>query len=363
MKVAGRVVTVNGQQAIDALKTNNSFKTIGISLRDDRPGMEILAKAAERLTELSGDVVIPLEEDISKATTKLFPGLQYAYGPLAEKLKSMELPGADRLEALSQDIKDILYNDASDAPQRLGGEDSILYANLKWASELNKSLEHGLEGTLRQLQIHRREIDNLPNSGTPGVLKSDLADELGQIKERLSCPEFFTYNAYFASELTQLKARVRDGVLKMAEDQQDRIKDGEQDLNRIAEWKELTGQEQNNLLADLETLACEATEDLDGLRVLVNQEYIIQSRLQDLKASVQKRGQQRMQEKLKEEQEKAKKAGLKKITRQLKPQKQITTLDDLDELIRNLQQIRGELRYAHEFELIFDFKDKTTVDA
>ena len=146
----------------------------------------------------------------------------------------------------------------------------------------------------------------------------------------------------------------------MAEEQQDRIKDGEQDLNRIAEWKELTGQEQNNLLADLEKLSTKAAEDLSGLRVLVNQEYTIQSSLQDLKNRVQKIGQQRLQEKLKEEQEEAKKAGQKKITRQLKSRKQITSLSDLDQLIRELQQIRGELQYAHEFELNFDFNDDTT---
>ena len=73
LKVAGREVTVNGQQAIDALKTNNAFKSVGVSLREERPSNEILAKAAERLTELSGDMVVPLEDDISKATTKLFP--------------------------------------------------------------------------------------------------------------------------------------------------------------------------------------------------------------------------------------------------------------------------------------------------
>ncbi|WP_277484618.1 BREX system P-loop protein BrxC [Catalinimonas alkaloidigena] len=364
LKVAGREVTVNGQQAIDALKTNNSFKTVGISLRDERPGMEVLANAAERLTELSvsGDIVVPLEDEISKATTKLFPQLQHAYGPLAEKLKSLGLPGADRLETLSQDIKDILFNDASDAAQRLGGEDSVLYANLKWASELRQSLEYGLEDTLRQLQKHRSEIDTFPNSGTPGVLKNELADELGQLKERLSRPDFFNYSTDFASSLTHFKARVRDAVIEMSEEQQNRIKDGEQELVRIDEWKELTAQEQNELLADVEALASDATEDLSGLRELVNQDYAIQSQLQDLKVRVQRIGHQRLQEKLKEEQEKAKKEG-KKIARHLNSQKRITKLEDLDELIRELQQIRGELQYANEFEVTFDIRENKTEEA
>ncbi|HPD54597.1 MAG TPA: hypothetical protein PLI08_11675, partial [Bacteroidia bacterium] len=45
LKVSGREVTAAGQQAIDALKTNNSFKQIGVSLRDERPSIETLGRA------------------------------------------------------------------------------------------------------------------------------------------------------------------------------------------------------------------------------------------------------------------------------------------------------------------------------
>ncbi len=54
LKVSGREVTAAGQRAIDALKTNNSFKPIGVALRDERPSIETLARAAGRLTELVG---------------------------------------------------------------------------------------------------------------------------------------------------------------------------------------------------------------------------------------------------------------------------------------------------------------------
>ena len=38
---------VNGQQAIEALRTNNSFKTVGVSLRDGQLPPDVLARAAE----------------------------------------------------------------------------------------------------------------------------------------------------------------------------------------------------------------------------------------------------------------------------------------------------------------------------
>lgn len=357
LKVAGREVTVNGQQAIDALKTNNSFKSVGVALREERPSMEVMARAAERLTELSGDMVVPLEDEISKATTKLFPQLQHQYGPLAEKLKRLGLPGSDRIDALSNDIKDVLFTDASDAPARLGGEESDLYNSLKWAAELKRSLEQGLEDTLTELQTYRTALDNLPASGTPGALKTELAETLGDIGTRLIQSDFFKYHTEFASQLTLIKSRVRDTVISLQAEQRQRIKDAEQDLLRIAEWKELTQQEQNNILADLEKLAVTASEDLAGLRTLVNQEYSIQTQLQDLKNRIQRIGQQRLQDKLREEQAEVVKEGKKKITRSLQPKKRITSMAELNQLITQLEQLRGELQYAHEFELEISLND------
>jgi len=357
LKVAGREVTVNGQHAVDALKTNNAFKPVGVALREERPSNEVLAKAAERLTALTGDTVVPLEDDISKATTKLFPDLQHQYGPLAEKLKSLKLPGSERLESVSQDIKDILFSDASDAPQRLGGDESELYANIKWAADLKSALAQGLEQSLGELKRHLSELESLPSSGTPGKLKIQARDEIEELNDQLSHADFFKYSQDFASGLTGLKAHVRAAVIALQAEQGVRIDSAVEDLKLLPEWLELNQQEQNNLLADLDKFAITATEDLAGLRLLVNQEYAIQAQLQDIKQRVRALGQDRLQEKLRHEQEQAVATG-KKVSRTLIPKKQITSLAELDVLILELQRIRGQLQYAHEFELLIQSSGK-----
>jgi hypothetical protein len=357
LKVSGREVTVNGQQAIEALKTNNTFRAVGVSLREERPSMEVMARAAERLTELSGDMVVPLEDEISKATIKLFPQLQFQYGPLAEKLRRLQLPGVDRISSLGNEIKDVLFTDASDAPARLGSEESNLYHSLKWAAELKRSLEQGLEDTLNELQHYRSVLDSLPASGTPGVLKEELTETLSDVAVRLQHADFFKYSTEFASQLTHIKGRVRDTAISLQTEQQQRIKEAEHDLTRVAEWAELTQQEQHNLLADLEKLAVNAGADLQGLRTLVNQEYNIQTQVQQLKQRIQRLGQQRLQDKLREEQAAAAKEGKKKITRSVTAKKQITNIADLNQLISQLEQLRGELHYAHEFELEISLGD------
>ena len=295
----------------------------------------------------------------SKATTKLFPQLQQDYSPIAEKLKSLDLPGIDRLDTLSQEIKDLLFSDGSDAPQRLGVEDSILYANLKWASELKRSLDQGLEDTLRQLHDHRRNIDFLPDDGNVGVLKEDLRDVFEQINERLRCIEFFKYGTELSSFLTRIKTQVKKTIPLMVMEQEAQIKTYETDFYRISEWKELTRQEQDNLLADLEALRIEVVhEDLSELIGLVKQDFKIKKKGNELKTNIKKVGQQRLQEKVNEEQEEAKKTGT-IITRKMTTKKQITQISDLDELISKLQEFRSELQYAHEFELIFNVNENT----
>ena len=109
---SGREVTVNGQQAIDALKTNNSFRAVGVSLRQDRPSMDVLARAAERLTDLSGDQVVPLEDEIGKAAQKLLPDSAASACLIGREAQRLKLPGAETVESVNQQIADLMLSDA-----------------------------------------------------------------------------------------------------------------------------------------------------------------------------------------------------------------------------------------------------------
>lgn len=361
LKVAGREVTVNGQQAIDALKTNNAFKNVGVSLRGgDRPSNEVLARAATRLTELTGDSVVPLEDDISKVTNKLFPQLQHQYGPLTEKLRGLNLPGVDRLQNLTHEINDVLLTDASDAPRRLGNEPSELFESLKWANELKLKLEQGLEPTLRELRQHCTAIANLPNVDLLAALKEELGEALGQIEERLRQADFYRFAADFNTSLTTLRARIRDTVIALQDLLKTRIKEAEVDLKRVPEWGKLTSQERTELLGNLERLIVEVDPDLVGLTTMLNKDYELQSQVQSLKHRIERLGQQRIKEELEAEAPPPGGAHVPKATviRPLKARRQLTSLGDLDALITRLQQLRSELKNAHAFTVNLELQDE-----
>ena len=354
LKVSGREIIVNGQQAIDALKTNNTFKPVGVALREGRPSMEVLARAAKRLTELLGDQVIPLEEEISKAAVKNFPKFQHLYASLAEKLSSMELPGVERARDLNQEIADVLLTDASDAPQRLGGEESELYETLKWASEVLLSFTNGLEDTLQQLQLHCREIESLPDSKVPGMLRNDLEGEMAQLREQLDKEDFYKYTTDYNTSLTTMQSKVRDASINMFNDQKDNLKEAEQDLKRLAEWSNLTQEEQGNTLAQLEELLIDTSNDLQGLKNLIKQEFDIHARIRKIKERIIRQGQERRRQRLEDEK---KKKGKDKLTRTINIPNSLATIDQLNELIKQLNDVKNDLELYSDIEVNIKFQD------
>jgi hypothetical protein len=358
LKVSGREVTVNGQQAIEALRTNNAFKSIGVSLRYEKPPIEMLARAAERLTELIGDTVIPLEDAISKAATKHLPQFQHKLSPLSEKLDTLGLPGGDTVRSVTQEIADILLTDASDAPQRLGAEESALYNGLKWAMDVQQALSNGLEATIRDLQNHCHEIESLPESGVPGQLRSLVADTLKQVQERLQQDDFHKHGADLNTALTDVRNQTRNAAVELAETQQKSVRNAQQDLQRLSEWSELTQEEQSSCVSELEQLLGEATQDLAGIETLLNREYEITTRSAELKKHIEQLGQERRLERLEEEKQKAKKAGQKKLVRNLKFPSTVTNAEQLAELIRQLQELKSELTVYSEIEVNLTIADE-----
>jgi len=351
LKVSGGEVTVNGQQAIEALRTNNSFKVVGVSLRDGRPSNEVLVRAATRLTDLVGDTVIPLEDEISKTATKQFPMVQHQFGPLAEKLDALGLVGGDVIRSLNRELADVLLTDASDAPQRLGGEESSLYEGMKWAGEVDRALKNGLEQTVRDLQQHRRDIGTLPETGIPGKLREDLDDELKKVGERFARNDFYTHLADLSTTLTSIKSCTRDAAIEMTKNQRTAIKEKADELQRLPQWLELSHDEQSQVLNQIEGITVESTEDLAGIKKLLNQSFDVQTQIAAIRDGILKTARERQISRIEEERKEAKKDGQTKLSRSVIIPATISSAGDLEELIRSLQALKAELAVYSDIEV------------
>ena len=266
----------------------------------------------------------------------------------------MKLPGVEYARDLNQEIEDILLTDASDASQRLGGEESELFNSLKWASEVLRSLTNGLENTIKNLLLHCSEIESLPDSKVPGMLRNDLEEEIAQLKERQINKDFYKYTIDFNTSLTNIQSKVSDAVLNMINGQKDNLKGEVQDFKRLAEWPDLTQEEQGNTLAQLEELLIDASHDLQGLKKLIRQEYENSARIRKIKDRIIHQGQERRRQRLEDEK---KKGGKDKPTRTINIPASLTKIDQLNELIKQLYDIKKDLELNSDIEINIKFQD------
>jgi hypothetical protein len=344
LKVSGREVTVTGQQAIEALKTNNTFKSVGVAQRNDRPSMEVLARAAERLTNLSGEPIVPLEEDIGKAAQKLLPSLQHKLAPLAERLQALGLPGVETVRSVNQQIADMLLSDASDAPQRFGAEQSSLFEGLKWAIAANVAFDQGIAETVKALRDLQTSIGELPGTGVPKELREAAREDLDAVADMLAQEDFFKRKADLSTRRTAIEGRVADAVAAMGAAQSERILAAESELSLLSEWIELTVEEQAGALAEIQALSINVTSNIAGLKRLVSRQFDIETTISEIRENVVKAGEARRRQPAYPLPPNSPRRQMREKGRKTVPlPARIGTLAELDALIRTLSDLRHEL--------------------
>jgi uncharacterized small protein (DUF1192 family) len=97
--------------------------------------------------------------------------------------------------------------------------------------------------------------------------------------------------------------------------------------------------------------------DLQGLKTLINQEFVIHNRVSELKERIANQGQERRRQRLEAERAKAKQQGTSKLARSLTIPTSITEASQLDTLIRELQALQHELALYSEIEVRITMQD------
>jgi hypothetical protein len=359
LKVSGREITANGQQAVDALKSNNAFRSVGVSLRDDRPDNDVLARAASRLTDLTGEDVVPLEDAISKAALECVAKLQSSNQQLEGRFDQLKIPRVDRLREINQEMLDLITTDASDAPQRFGSETSALNDGLIWARDAWKAFEGGLSETLQEFRNVQETLSGLPTTGEPGDLRKEAEDDLTSIEDQLSQEGFFENAPDIATALSRLNALIAATVENMLETRTQRLKTAEEDLKRLPEWTDLTQEEQNNALNQISDLAIDVSRDIDGLKKMINEEFDLLTRLSEIKRLIEEKGREKRRKRAEGERKKrnpkkgSKVDGKAKFERAIKLPSVISESEKFDALLLELEDVKADLAFWDEFEIQF----------
>ena len=308
LRISGEDHNVPSDESLKALASNKAFGPIGVSLRDDRPAPEALANASQRLTDLTGDNVLPQENNIAESAKKHFPVFQQAFGPLATELRSLDLPTddhAERAENLANDLTEIVSGDGSDAVKRLGGAESPLYDSLLWARKLKKAFDNGLRVTLSHLRRLKLDITALPDSGAPAELKKGAADPLRSADEILHREAFFEESSALGRVCKDLDTLVAGTVENLARQQEQLIEVVSKRWQDSPPWKELNDDDRVWFIEELGKLPVERVVTLEGLRILLSHDFTLNYRLRELgdllfARAAESRGERREAERAKE---------------------------------------------------------------
>jgi hypothetical protein len=292
LRIAGVDHVVKNDDTLNAFSSNRAIGPVGIALRQERPDPEALFRASDRLRNLTGENILPLEDEIATAAKKHFPTYQATFGSLAIELRSLGLESADqvdRAENLVSDLTEVVSGDGSDAVKRLGGVDSLLYDSLVWARKLKKALDNGLRANLSHLKRLRQEIGDLPDSGIPVRLKASAVETLASVTDILCRESFFEEGASLGAASNELDKLVAEATADLVRQQSDVINEELARWQTSADWADLTDEDRTWFSAEATNLSVAADGTLDGLKKILRHDYSINNRLRDLFDNVGKK--------------------------------------------------------------------------
>jgi hypothetical protein len=192
------VLRTAGPKAVEAVRNTQSFNRIGIAPRGQPVPVEALDRASRRLEAMFGVEVLPLEDQVSRVVRTHFPTVMERVGSLPDRLRLLKLPGEPRARAFLQTCADLLKEDAGGAASLLGGVESAIPVEEKWASGVVKTLDNGGE---EDIGASRGMLDRL----------GELADLFASVQELLHSNAVTTITEIVSSEsFHQRMADLRD---------------------------------------------------------------------------------------------------------------------------------------------------------
>lgn len=348
LRISGQDIKVKGPKAIEALKNVNGFNKIGISAyqANERPSMQMLALSVQRLAQLTGDQVAPLQDKIAEVVRRHFPEFQTKYSAIKTKLEYLKLPGQEKAQEVQDGIAEVLKGEGSDAAFRLGKPESDLFENLKWISNVYKGFEQGMESSFKEANSLKESIDALPDSGIPKELKENTRKDFDTIEDILQDNFFFNRVSDLKDAISNIKTLCSDYCQKLLNSENEKIQAEVQQIKSGKNWYSLGHEQQEELGAEIDGLVIDNKQGLEGIKEILNSNYVITNRISVV------RERQAEYLKLKPASKLTVVEGRKKLKKDLTAfSKTISTERQLDELISALEAIRGELNSGSEIEI------------
>lgn len=286
-------ITTPGPQAIEAFKSTTSFNRVGVSIRDSRPPLDAMDRAARRLEELFAIEVLPLEEHISRAVRIHIPTVIEGVGSLPDRLRLLHLPGSERAQQLLQTCADLLKEDASGAAMVLGATDCSLPTDIEWSKSVLKALADDGEDLIRGAQQQLAaiaELDELFQGESDKLLDEERRQTIESIQQS---ENFFEQMPTLRAASRELGDNIQARFVELRSDFDGDLENARKQLEAIPEWVELSEDDRQELADRLTSKELPAqpreNRELADLRLLLTRRTGLGSLMDTLTHEVHQR--------------------------------------------------------------------------
>lgn len=292
LHTGGEVLKTAGPAAADALRSTVAFNRIGVGLRDTQIGLETLDRAAQRLQILFGEMVLPLEDHISRSARKYLPGFTERYSSLPATLRLLGLAGEGRAANLLAELADILRGDASDSPSRFGVLETDLVDDIRWVRQTADALADGGE---KDVQQARTLINNLKDlEGLfPGIMNGlDLATLLELLEPGLTSEAIYEQLPNLRTGMQKVRERVRSQYTERLQEYRQVLIKAQDTLSRMNEWALISEDDRQDILSQLPSDLTDKPSEISvvsAYKTLLAQLYRLPAILPGLQESILKR--------------------------------------------------------------------------
>ncbi len=287
IKLNNREETVRNAQTIEALKNTANFNRVGIALREKNVTPDWMQRAAERLLEITGHEVLPLEENIARAVDEDFPDLATLLAPLPVQLQNLGLPGAERAAELQRDLHALMVA-SGEIVERLGAPESELYDDAKWALQILKVFKNGADQTLRQATRFVEELPRLPEIRALDELKTRTESDRLALRDLLEGESFYDHLPEIQGHLSAIEGAIQETAKQLSAGHEKNVRLAIDRMHHAVVWQALAESDQKRLEGQLAQIRVDISRDLSGIRSAVELELALIERERAVEAEMRR---------------------------------------------------------------------------
>jgi hypothetical protein len=283
----GADLTVVGEQSLEAFKNNTSFAKITVAQNLAEIPPEVRQKAAQRLSQLTGESVLPTPQRIAEQANTHLPRFQSEVQPLPRQLGSLGID-TERLDRLQRSLIEAQGGDGAEATRLFGSEASEIFDDLLWARKIKSALEKGAAELLGNVAKIQKQVQALDAQGALPELQAAWSSVSATLLQNIQEGTFAEDLPALGTQIDELNAQIAGYVQTYVLQQQQLVLEQIEGLQLSADFKSLPPEIQAEMTPKIQGCLKPLEPTLEGIQKagrLTNESL---AELQNIRGQIQK---------------------------------------------------------------------------